>query len=258
MELIKSAARRTRISEVAYVLLNVVYAAAVLLLLVEFEGQPYLAYLLVIISKWRVFAVRPRFWMANIRANMLDTLVGVGVVTLLWQNMGNTAYQIALTCAFVLWLVFLKPLSKRFWVVAQGGVGQFIALTALFTVAYTLPVEVVVGLAGLVGFVVARHVINIYSDEYEDVVLSVGWGLVIAEISWLGYYWTVAYTSFRIPQISLITSLLGYMALVVYNYLYRHEDLKNMRRDVGLPIVFSLVGIALILLVFNNFDPTSL
>lgn len=258
MELIKSAARRTKISEVVYVLLNAAYAGLLLVLLIWFEGQPYLAYLLVILSKWRVLAVRPRFWIANLQTNLLDTLVGLSVVTLLWQNMNNMTYQVLIAGLFVAWLVFLKPLSKRFWVIMQAGVAQFVATMALFTVAHTFHVVVVTALGWLIGFVTARHIINVFSDEHEDVVISVSWGVVIAELSWLTYYWTIAYTPLKIPQISIVVTLLGYMALVVYNYLYHREDSRHIWRDLAMPILFSLAGILIVLMFFNVFDPTSI
>lgn len=258
MELIKSAARRTKVSEIVYVLLNAAYAALLLILLLGFEGQPYLAYLLVILSKWRVFAVRPRFWVANIQTNLLDMLVGLSAVTLLWQNMGNTTYQIVLTTLFAAWLIILKPLSKHFWVIVQGGVAQFVSTMALFTIAHNFNVAIVTALGWLIGFVVAKHIINLYSNEHEDVVISVSWGVVVAELSWLTYYWTIAYTPLKIPQISIVVSLLGYMALVVYNYLYHRDDSKNIWRDLAMPILFSLTGVIIVLLFFNSFDPTSL
>lgn len=256
MELIKSAARRTKVSEIVYVLLNAAYAILLLALLIGFEGQPYLAYLLVILSKWRVFAVRPRFWIANLQTNLLDTLVGLSVVTLLWQNMDNLSYQLFLTVLFIGWLVLLKPLSKHFWVIVQGGVAQFIATMALFTVAHNFNVAIVTALGGLIGFVTARHIINVFSNEHEDVVMSVSWGVVVAELSWLTYYWTLAYTPLKIPQISLLVSLLGYMTLVVYDYFYHRAATRYIWRDLAMPILFSLAGILLILLFFNGFDPT--
>ncbi len=258
MELIKSAARRTRLIELAHVLLNVAYAALLLSLLLWFEGQPYLAYVFVLLSKWRVFAVRPRFWIANIQTNLLDTIMGISVVTLLWQNMGNLALQITLAASFALWLIFLKPSSKRFWVVIQAGVVQFVSLSALFSIAYWMPSVLVIAFGWLIGYVVARHIINVFSDELEDTVISITWGVVIAELSWLSYYWTIAYTALRIPQIAIVASLLGYMVLVVYNSLYHTEETKRIQADLTMPVAFSLVGIALILLFFNGFDPTSL
>ncbi len=257
MELIKSAAKRTKFGEIAHVALNLVYAALLLVLLLGFEGQPFLAYLLVILSKWRIFAVRPRFWLANIQTNLLDTLMGLSVVTLLWQNMSNFVLQLVIVGLFALWLIVLKPSAKRFWVVVQAGVVQFTALAALFHVAYVMPVAVVVALGWLVGYVVALHIIRVFNEELEDIVLSVTWGIVIAELCWLAYYWTIAYTQLKIPQVSIVASLLGFMALIVYNRLYHNRDTKN-QSDIVMPIAFSIAGIALILIFFNGFDPTAL
>lgn len=258
MELIKSATSRTRLGEFGHVALNLLYAFMVLLALLVFEG-PYLAYGLVILSKWRVFAVRPRFWLANIQTNLTDTVVGLGIVTLIWQASGNLALQIATALFFAGWLVLLKPSSKRFWVVVQAGVAQFVGLTALFSVAYNLPDIVVALIGGVIGYVVARHVIRVYHEELEDVVLSLSWGVVLAELSWLTYFWTVAYTPLKITQIAIVASLLGYMAIVIYNHLYQKEySEQSPKRDLTLPVAFSLVGIFVLLIFFNYFDPTSL
>lgn len=257
MDLIKSATRRNALGELIYGILNAAYALLLLLLIISFE-TPYLAFVVVLLSKWRVFAVRPRFWAANIQTNMLDTVMGLSVATILWQNVGNFWVQLALTVAFAVWLIWLKPSSKKFWVVMQGGITQFIALSALLVIGYMLPGVVVVALGGLIGYVVARHIINVYHNEHEDVIISISWAIIIAELCWLSTYWTVAYTPLKITQIALVSTLLGYLALVVYNHLYHREQGSNIKRDLAMPVIFSLVGIGLLLIVFNFFDPTSL
>lgn len=140
----------------------------------------------------------------------------------------------------------------------QGGITQFIALSALLVIGYMLPGVVVVALGGLIGYVVARHIINVYHNEHEDVIISISWAIIIAELCWLSTYWTVAYTPLKITQIALVSTLLGYLALVVYNHLYHREQGSNIKRDLAMPVIFSLVGIGLLLIVFNFFDPTSL
>jgi len=257
MELIKSVTRRNRLSDLGHIMLNLVYAGLVLVLLLSFDG-PYLAYGLVLLSKWRVFAVRPRFWLANLQTNLVDTFFSLSMVTLIWQNTGNSTLQLLLTILFASWLILLKPSSKRFWVIMQAGVTQFVSLSALFALAYSLPDSLVVILGGAIGYVVARHIIHVYNEEHEDVVVSLAWALILAELTWLTYFWTVAYTPLKITQIGIISSLLGYMVLVVYNYLYHKEQGSIMRRDLTMPVAFALTGIALILIFFNFFDPTSL
>jgi hypothetical protein len=257
MELIKSVTQRNKLSELAYVLLNLAYAFMVFLLVIWFDN-PYLAFLVVFLSKWRVFAVRPRFWLANIQTNLVDFLMGIAVTTVLWQSSGNLPLQLGITAMFAVWLILLKPQSKRIWVIIQSAIVQLVALGALFNIAHLLPVFFVALLGGGIGYVVARHAIHSYGEELEDVTLALIWGLVVAELSWLTYYRTIAYTSLKITQISIIVTLLGYMALAVYSSLYHQEQGHKVRRDIAMPIIFSLIGIGLLLVFFNGFDPTSL
>src|SRR5665213_3005631 len=57
-----------------------------------------LALSVVVLSKWRMFAVKPRFWAANVRANAVDMMVGLSLVVfmshagLLWQFVWAIAY----------------------------------------------------------------------------------------------------------------------------------------------------------------------
>ena len=83
MELIKFAARRSKWSDVVYIMLNIAYAVALFVLVSPGIDLPYLAFVLVFMSKWRIIAVRPRFWFANLQANFADFMVGISVVTLM-------------------------------------------------------------------------------------------------------------------------------------------------------------------------------
>ncbi len=54
-------------------------------------GFVQLAIIVVILSKWRMFAVRPRFWAANVRANSVDLLVGIPIVLFMSHSRLNIA-----------------------------------------------------------------------------------------------------------------------------------------------------------------------
>jgi hypothetical protein len=41
---------------------------------------------LILLSKWRMLAVRPRHWPANIRANSVDLIVGLSILTFMTQS----------------------------------------------------------------------------------------------------------------------------------------------------------------------------
>lgn len=263
MELIKSVSRRSRFGEIAHVALNLAYAGALMGLVFAFASQqqlPYLAYLVVLLSKWRVMAVRPRFWFANIQANSGDLFVGLSVVTLLWISNGSIGVQLLLTVLFALWLIVLKPHSKRRWVIVQAAVMQAVSLTALFSFAYLLPASVATVTGWLIGYTAARHALVSFKDEEDRTLLSLAWGFVVAELSWLSYHWTIAYTmsgELKIPQVAIVVGLLGFLAMKVYGSL-RENDNKIVFRDIRWPLTFVVLVIALLLVRFNGMDMTQL
>ena len=79
-----------------------------------------MAVALVFMSKWRVLAVRPRFWLANLIANTVDLIVGLSYVTLVYCMTGSVGVQAALTVLYIVWLLIIKPRSKHTYVVIQA------------------------------------------------------------------------------------------------------------------------------------------
>lgn len=263
MELIKSASRRSRLGEVAHVALNIAYAGLLFGLVVAFATQqqpPYLAFLVVLLSKWRVLAVRPRFWFANIQANSVDLLVALSIVTLMWLSNGSTGVQLLLTVSFALWLVVIKPHAKRSWVIVQAAIMQAISLTALFSFAYLLPASIATAGGWLIGYIAARHALVSFKDEEDRTLLSLAWGLVVAELSWLSYHWTIAYTlsgELKIPQVAIVVGILGFLAMKVYSSLRENTD-RIIFRDIRWPLTFVVLVIVLLMIRFNGMDMTQL
>lgn len=246
MDLIKSVARRSKLSDVVYITLNLAVAAAVLGLTVAFQ-PPYVAYLLVIVSKWRVFAVRPRFWWANLQTNMVDLVVGICAVTLIWQASGTFIIQLLLALLYAGWLLIIKPRSSRKFIILQAGISQFLGLTALFSVAHHLDSSLIVGACFMIGLVTARHILSSYEDE-DITLLSVVWGFLLAELGWLCYHWVVAYditTSLLLPQVAILAGLLGFVAIRFYDAKY-HK--KSLTKHLRAPVLFSLAVLSILLI----------
>ena len=258
MELLKLVRRRSFLSEVLYVCLNVALAL-LLLASIAYTQSIVLGLILVLVSKWRVFAVRPRFWFANIQANLVDVIVSISFVLNLyaidnaglstggaWVGMG------LLTLLYIAWLLFLKPRSKRAYMVAQSGVALFFGVMTLFSVSYEWPVSVVVLGMWLIGYATARHTLSSYDDEDYIMLLTMSWGVVLAEIGWLAYHWTIAYTlpfasNLVIPQIAILAIMLAFVAHRAYDSFYHHQKIRSS--DVLMPIIF-VVSLTIVLLVF--------
>lgn len=258
MEFLRVVKRRSLFSELIYILLNVGLAIAILLVVWAVES-PLPAFALVILSKWRILAVRPRYWFAHVQSNMVDLIVSLGLVVILssiGKAMGENGIfiQIGLTLAYVAWLLILKPRTKRSYVVAQAGVAQGVGVTALFMSSYEWPAVVVVLLMWLIGYTTARHVLSAYSEE-QVTFLGLAWGFVVAQIGWLAYHWTIAYRlpgidGVLLPQVALIIVALGFLAERFYSSYAKHGVVRIA--DVIMPSLLSISVLTILLLLFNS------
>lgn len=255
MDLIKSVAKRSKVSDIVYIILNLALAASVLVLTMVFQ-PPYLAYLIVILSKWRVFAVRPRYWWANLQTNTIDLLVGISAVTLIWQANGSFIIQLLLAVLYGAWLLILKPRSKRKFMIWQAGVAQFLALTALFSVAHMLDSALIVVACFIVGYVCTRHILTAY-DDHELIILPMIWGFFVAELGWLSYHWTTAYSlgaNLLLPQVAVLAALFGFVAVRFYDAMAHQLPLRQVLKA---PVLFVAAVIAILLFselsaIFNH------
>lgn len=258
MELLKTIRRRSFLSESVYIALNVALAVAVLAI-VWTVASPLPALLLVLLSKWRVFAVRPRYWAANIQANLVDVVVSVSVVVLMY-HVGSSAYgfmmQALLAVLYVAWLIGLKPRSTRRAMVAQAATALLAGTAALFTVSFAWPLEIIVLGMALIGYVTARHVLTQFEEDHLQF-LSLLWAFVMAQLGWILAHWVIAYTvpfiEVQIPQAAIIVGLVAFVVYRIYASYRRHDKVRSA--DVVLPVLFS-VSLIFVLVVFFSGLPT--
>ncbi len=251
VELIKSSNRRSVLASFLHAFFYVVYAIAVLVLLIVFPTAPWAALALVVVSKWRVVAVRPRYWWANILSNLPDTLFGMGVVILMWAS-ASLPLQIALTLGHIAWLIYLKPKHTRHMMMIQAGVSQFIAIWALFVVGHVLPLSAVVVLMFIIGFSSARHALSTY-DEADRGLLSLIWGFLAAQLGFVAWHWTIAYSiapTLKIPQIAIIIAAIAMLAERGYAAWY--DDGRISWSEMKWPTIFVGLVLALLLLMFSG------
>lgn len=259
MEFLKIVRRRSFLSEVVYTALNIALAIAVVVVIRATES-PWPAIGLVFLSKWRVLAVRPRYWFVNVQANLVDFIVSISLVVFLYTAYvsnaagGQKLFILAiLTLLYIGWLLFLKPRSKRSYVVAQAGVALFAGVAALYTISYAWPASAVVLMMWLIGYATARHVLTSYDDETHILFLSLLWGLVMAELGWLAYHWTVAYSlgieSVMLPRVALTVLCIGFILQQCYDSYYHHQRIRG--NDVILPVLFTVSIIVILPLALN-------
>lgn len=252
MQLLKVSKKHSRLSDALYILLNIGLALAVWLVVV-FVQNLWVPILLVTLSKWRVFAVRPRYWKANLLTNLVDYIVGVGVVVLLYQAADQLIFQGILTLAYCLWLLVIKPRSKRSFILAQSGVSLFVGVSALASLAYEYDILFVFGV-WVIAYSVARHVLSHYEEENSNI-LSLAWAFVSAQIAWVSFWWLGGYPipgapSVIIPQVAVILLVVGFLVERVYTSKYKKDHVSH--QDILAPSVFSGILLVVLLTVFNT------
>lgn len=253
MEFLKLSKKKTLFSEFIYVILNIALAVGVLVVVWVVES-PWAALVLVLLSKWRVLGVRPRYWFANIQANLVDIIVNISVVILLYAASGAVLAQCILTALYIVWLLFIKPRSKRIFIALQAGTALFLGITSLALVAYDWNVFFFVLAMWLIGYSTARHVLASY-DEAHLSFYSLIWGFVMAEFGWLMYHWTFAYTlpgigDIKLVQGAFIALAFSFLAERVYASYEKHGEIKS--GDILLPALFSISVILVLTLFFNR------
>jgi len=261
MDFLKIVKRRSFMNEAIYIALNVALAIA-LMFIIRVTGSLLPAFALVLLSKWRIFAVRLRFWFANIQTNLVSVIIDVSFVIFLYitniANVGDSQIfivQCLLSLIYIGWLLLLKPKSKRSYVVAQAGLALFAGIIAVYAMSYGWVASPVILITWLIGYASARHVLGSYDEESHVLLLSLAWSLVITEISWIAYHWTIAYrlpfiTSILLPQVSIVILCLGFLSYKAYNSYYHHQKIRI--NDIILPLIFTVSIVGVLVLAFNS------
>ena len=258
MEFLRVSQHKNIFSELLYVLLNLALVAA-LFLLINVSGQIELALLLVLLSKWRVLAVRMRYWRANVLANLVDITVGFGVVGLLYlASTAQTAsifwLQLAVAVLYAVWLIVIKPLSSKKAVLLQALVGLFVGSWATMALSHIIPLPLVVLLLFIVGYGAARHTLTAHEEEQTSF-LSLVFGLLLAELGWVMFHWNIGYglasfDDFKLPQAALFMTMGGFALERVYAALQAKKSPASL--EYLAPVVFCGAVMAVLLVFFSS------
>lgn len=231
----------------AHFLLSVGVPLAVLLL-VRLELN-WLAVAVVLASKWRVVAVAPRHWLANLRTNSPDLIVNLSFVVLL-INASTVATNVVLTLLYILWLIWLKPKSSQIFVGIQSLITLFIGFCGLFWLSDQINEVFIVLMGWGIALSAARHFLSHFEEPLLRVI-SLGWALVVAQLVWLSNRWLIVYpisSDLVIPQAAVTITLIGYVAGTLYLLAQRGVLKRSIARN------YLLVGCLILLVIIISTD----
>lgn len=208
---------------------------------------PQMALILILLSKWRMFAVKPRHWPANVRANAIDLIVGVSLLIFMMSS-GSQMVQLIWAVAYGIWLLFIKPRSNVVMVSAQALIGQFLGLTALFLRFGDASAIYLVGASWGICYLAARHFFASF-DESLTRFLSYFWGYFGAAVVWILCHWLLFYPkSGAIALPTLLINVVGFGVATLY-YL---EETDRMSLFYRRQILFIVMAIIVLLIVLSD------
>lgn len=220
---------------------------AFILVRIDFVG---LAIVLVILSKWRMFAVRPRYWIANLISNGVDIMVAVSLI-LFMAGTSVAWWQLFWVLCYGGWLIWLKPRYDVLSVSAQAMIGQLLGLSLLYLKFGDSSIVILVAGTWLVTYLAARHYLTSFEESHGALMAHI-WAYFSASLAFILSHWLLFYGT--IAQIIVILTTIGYGLAALY-YLDATERLSQtlQRQLVGI-----MLAILLIIVVFSNWTGATL
>lgn len=201
-----------------------------------------LAILLVLLSKWRIFAVRPRYWMANIISNGVDIIVGVSFV-LFMANTASEWWQLFWMGLYIGWLVVLKPRSDVLSVSAQSMIGLVLGLSVFYLKFGDLSLVALVAGTWTIAYICARHYLTSFEEPHSALLAHI-WAYFSAALAFVLGHWLIFYGS--IAQIIIFLVTIGYSIAAIY-YLDATEKLTHLMKRQLLIIMFAILTVVILL-----------
>jgi len=197
-----------------------------------------------LLSKWRMLAVRPRHWPANIRANAVDLIVGISFLVFMTHSLSGVM-QLAWAVAYGLWLLFLKPRSDLLSISAQAFIAQACGLMAIFLSWSDASLLALVVATWVVCYSAARHFFVSFEERFTSLYAHT-WGYFSAAHIWLLGHWLLLYGTLAQPTLLLL--VIGYGLATLY-YLYQKDRLSILMRR---QFIFIMIAIVTVVLIFSD------
>lgn len=203
-----------------------------------------LAVLLLILSKWRMFAVHPRHWINHIRFNAVDIIVGLSILEFIIQS-DSAAFQALWVIIFEVWLLVLKPGSSNLSVTFQALAAQAMGLISLFLAFpegnlafYTLAVWVIC-------YFSARHFLAIFEERHGSLISSV-WAFLAACFMWVLSHWLLFFGPIAQPAVLISVIALGLAGL------YYLDQSDRLATSIKRQILVAMFALIFVIIVFSD------
>lgn len=225
------------------VLVVAVPILAYILVRIDFVG---IAISLVLIAKWRIVAVRPRYWLTNLLSNGIDIIVSISFVIFM-ATTPVTWWQLFWLGLFIVWMVWLKPRSDVLSVAAQAMFGQLIGLVVLYLKFGDAGLGWLMLGTWMITYLAARHYLTSFDEPHAPLLAHV-WAYFAAGLAFVLGHWLLFYG--LMAQIIIILTTVGYGIATLY---YMDATEKLTPRFERQALLF-IVAILLIVIIFSDWS----
>lgn len=245
---------RNILSSIVHVVLNLLLAIVSIGSTLA-TGNCLIGLILVVISKWRIFAVNHRYWLLNIRSSLVDLIVGTSFVLLAYAA-GTTVLPVHITLivGYAIWLILIKPRSSEVFTIIQAITAILLGTTTASIFAAITDSSVLIISCFVIGYAASNHFL-VQNSEKDPSFISMSCGLVFAEIAWISHAWLILYTlgttGICVSQLSIILSVLAYAYFQICDASAKHRG-KLKFSHIALPVIFSLLVIIVLVIGFSQ------
>jgi len=246
---------RNALSSVLHVVLNILLGIGSIFVTIV-SGSWIIGFALVLLSKWRMFAVRPHYLWLNIKSNLVDLIVGFSLVLLAFYS-GSTPLVVhyVLAAIYTIWLTIIKPKTAENWNLAQALFAIFFGTAAASIIGASTNSVILTVLEFIIGYGAARHVLAQNNNMNDNGYPALIFGTIFAEIALLCHSWLIVYAfmdlGIIIPQLAIILTIFGFMVERIYTSVEERDGIFQFK-DVAAPVLFSIIIIAIVIFGYSE------
>lgn len=202
------------------------------------------ALIVLLLSKWRMFALHPRYWLAHIRTNAVDIIVGVSFLVFMISS--NAMWlQLLWVVLFEVWLLYIKPGTKVGLISFQALIAAILGFSSIFYAVDDAILAVYVAAYWIIGYFTARHFLNAFDEKHGRLLSSI-WAFFTGAIMWVLGHWLLFFGPIAHPALLLGSLSFGLAGL------YYLESSDRLSATIRQQIIFTLFAIVLVLVIFGQ------
>ena len=195
-----------------------------------------IAYLLVLLSKWRILTPRWQLLLSNLQINIVDILVILSLVyfmawpgLFLWQ-------QLLWLAGYLLWTLFIKSKTSKYGHLLQGLTAQALSSTIVVYNLHRLELLSALLAIWLIAFFSLRHIFNGFEVKNYHRSLVAIWSLFSLQLAWVLFHWQVHL--WVIPQYVFLQTLVLGSAMTLYILSQAGKLSDFFKKQIILSILF--------------------